>query len=208
MLPFEKILFPVDYSPPVAAVVPYVRNMVRHFSAELMLVHAYSTEPPGLLPITDPHLPEDTQSVQDACLQQFADTYFPEARAELFTGVGEPAGVVHEAVKRQRADLVMLPTHGHSPLRQMLVGSITTKLLHDLTVPVWTCHPPREPPAQPSRPGYSKILCAIDGPEEAELVLRAGAALASSFQAELLLVSVIELPLAEPDMNYAQFART
>jgi len=35
----------------------------------------------------------------------------------------------------------MLPTHGRTPLRRFLLGSVTAKVLHDRTVPVWTGHP-------------------------------------------------------------------
>ena len=45
MLPFKKILFPVDYSPSCTAMVPYVKDMTRHFSAELTLVHAFALRP-------------------------------------------------------------------------------------------------------------------------------------------------------------------
>ncbi len=45
MLPFKKILFPVDYSPSCIAMVPYVSDMVRHFSAELLVIHAYALRP-------------------------------------------------------------------------------------------------------------------------------------------------------------------
>src|SRR5271165_5527090 len=44
MFPFRKILFPVDYSPPCEAVVPYVKDMLHRFSADLTLVHAYGAE--------------------------------------------------------------------------------------------------------------------------------------------------------------------
>ena len=44
MLPFRKILFPVDYSPSCSAIVPYVKEMVRHFAGQLTLVHAYGPE--------------------------------------------------------------------------------------------------------------------------------------------------------------------
>ena len=42
MLPFRKILFPVDYSDPCKALAPYVGDMACHFSAGLTLVHAYN----------------------------------------------------------------------------------------------------------------------------------------------------------------------
>jgi len=41
MLPFRKILFPVDYSESCQAIIPYVKEMTQHFSSELSLVHAY-----------------------------------------------------------------------------------------------------------------------------------------------------------------------
>ncbi len=69
----------------------------------------------------------------------------------------------------------MLPTHGRAPLRRFLLGSVTAKVLHDLTVPVWTGHPLRIP--------YTSILAAIDTSDEAEAVIRAAAALAASYQA-------------------------
>ena len=44
MLPFRKTLFPVDYSEPCVAVVPYIQEMQRHFGASLAVVHAYGPE--------------------------------------------------------------------------------------------------------------------------------------------------------------------
>ena len=84
MLPFRKILFPVDYSEPCQAVVPYVKDMLRHFSAELTLVHAYG--PAAVfadheIALTDPSLPEKVQINQERRLREFdssepGDVYF------------------------------------------------------------------------------------------------------------------------------------
>jgi len=59
MLPFRRIVFPVDYSEPCRAVAPYVQDMVRHYFAELTLGHAYSplsALAQGELLVTDPDL--------------------------------------------------------------------------------------------------------------------------------------------------------
>ena len=49
-------------------------------------------------------------------------------------------------------------------------GSVTAKLLHDLTVPVWTgSHLP-----DALRVGYKSVLAAVDGSDEAEVVMRRG----------------------------------
>src|SRR5665213_2150325 len=188
MLPFRKILFPVDYSAPCKAIVPYVQEMRDHFSAELGLIHAYGAEALAYspLPITDPELPEEARALAEERLGEFAHANFPGLHVELYSGIGEPGAVIHDVVKRQGADLVMLPTHGRSPLRRFLLGSVTAKVLHDLTVPVWTGHPLRIP--------YTSVLAAIDTSDEAEAVIRAAAALAASYQAKLFLAYSLEMP--------------
>ena len=67
-----------------------------------------------------------------------------------------------------------------------MLGSVTAKVLHDLTVPVWTGHPLRMP--------YTSILAAIDTSDEAEAVIRAASSVAESYQAKLSLVYVLEMP--------------
>ena len=188
MLPFRKILFPVDYSEPCVAIVPYVEEMWRHYSAELTVVHAYGPEALAYspLPITDPRLPEEAQALAVERLQRFVATHFPGRRVELFAGIGEPGGVIHDLVQRDGCDLVMLPTHGRGPLRRLLLGSVTAKVLHDMTVPVWTGHPFRLP--------YKTVLAAVDSSDEAETVTRAAAAFAASHEASLSLAYVMEMP--------------
>ena len=188
MLPFRKILFPVDYSEPCKAIVPYVAEMRSHFSAELGLIHAYGPEALAYspLPITDPELPEQARALAEERLAEFAQANFPGLHVELYSGIGEPGAIIHDVVKHQGADLVMLPTHGRSPLRRFLLGSVTAKVLHDLTVPVWTGHPLRLP--------YTSILAAVDSSDEAETVMRAAAAFADSYKAELSLAYVMEMP--------------
>jgi nucleotide-binding universal stress UspA family protein len=188
MLPFRKILFPVDYSEPCKAIVPYVEEMRSHFSAELSLVHAYGPEALAYspLPITDPELPAEARALAEERLGEFAQAHFPGVHVELYSGVGEPGAVIHDVVQHQGADVVMLPTHGRAPLRRFLLGSVTSKVLHDLTVPVWTGHPLRIP--------YTSILAAVDSSDEAEAVMRAAAAFAASYRAALSLAYVMEMP--------------
>src|SRR5882672_2076892 len=108
MLPFRKILFPVDFSEPCRAIVPYVAEMQSHFSAELSLVHAYSPEAQAFspLPIADPELPEQVRAVAEERLREFAHLNFPGLHVELYTGIGEPGGVIHDVVQRQGFDIV------------------------------------------------------------------------------------------------------
>jgi nucleotide-binding universal stress UspA family protein len=203
MLPFRTILFPVDYSESCIAIIPSVVEMLQHFSAELTVVHAYGPEALAYspLPITDPRLPEEAEAIAEERLQEFVKTHFPGRRVELFTGVGEPGGVIHDVVKSEGADLVMLPTHGRGPLRRLLLGSVTAKVLHDLTVPVWT----GSHLAGPLPIGYKSILAAVDTSDEAEVVVRAAAAFAESYQAKLSLTHVLEMPPVSVETAYGPY---
>ena len=87
----------------------------------------------------------------------------------------------------------MLPTHGRGPIRRFLLGSVTAKVLHDLSAAVDR----NGVLARHSRVAglpYKSVLCALDDSEEAEGVLRAAASLACAYRAHLSLVYVIPAP--------------
>jgi nucleotide-binding universal stress UspA family protein len=208
MIPFRKILFPVDYSVPCEAVVPYVAEAVRHFSAELTLLHAYGPEAVAhsKIPITDPDLADKARVQEEQRLREFALEAFSGQHVECFAELGEAGFVIHKIVQHQGADLVMLATHGHGAVRRFLLGSVAAKVLHDLSVAVWTGtgsalmdHAPQVP--------YKAILCALDERDESEGVLNAAAALACAYRAKLSLVHVVEIPPATLDIDFTPYKR-
>jgi len=197
MLPFKRILVPIDYSAPCQAVMPSVADAARHFSSELTLVHAYGPEALAAsdLALSNPDLPEEAHAAEQARLEEFAREEFPDRPVECVVALGEPGTVIKDLIHKQGADLIMMSTHGRGPVRRLLLGSVTAKVLHDVTTPVWT----GLGGAFAGRPAViscRSILCAIDHTEESECILRAAAALAKSFGARLALVHVVEMPPA------------
>lgn len=143
MLPFRKILFPVDYSEPCVSMVPYVRNMTQHFNAELTVLHAYESEvSDSELTIADPSWPDKLQALQEERLKKFACSLFPSQHLETTVIKGEVGTAIRQHIQRQGADLVMMPTRGQGPLRRLLLGSVTAKVLHDVSAAVWTASSP------------------------------------------------------------------
>jgi nucleotide-binding universal stress UspA family protein len=200
MLPFRRILFPVDYSEPCRAVVPYALDMLHHFSAELTLVHAYGPAAVVALArsqreLTDPNFPEHVRAVEQQRLHEFALEMFPGQHAELITEPGEPGSIIHKVAQQQEADLIMLSTHGYGPVRRLLLGSVTAKVLHDATTVVWTGILSGLPDHIPNIP-YRSIVCALDDTSEAEAVLKGAAGLAGFYRAQLSLLHVIQTPVA------------
>jgi len=206
MLPFRKILFPVDYSEPCRAVVPYVKDMLRQFPADLTLVHAYGPASltfmaHGEMAFIDPELPDRVRQVEEQRLRDYAQEVFPGQHVETIVDVGEPGGIVDRVALRQGADLVMLATHGHGPMRRLLLGSVTTKVLHDLSSAVWTGVGSALTDHAPAIP-YQSVVCALDDSNEAEAVLRAAATLACGYKAKLYLLHVIQPPIPSPEYDF------
>jgi len=216
MLPFKKILFPVDYSPSCAAMVPYVKDMTGHFSAELTLMHAYALWPVFVnrdlentmvysdLAYADPKVMEEARHIEEQRLREFAARMFPGQRVETMAEEGEAGTVIHRVLEHEGVDLVMMPTRGSGPLRRFLLGSITAKVLHDVSAAVWTSIGTSIEKHAPTVP-YKSIICALDETDEAEAVLRAAAALAKSYQAKLALVHVLEMPPATLEIDFTPY---
>jgi len=202
MLPFKKILFPVDYSDACRALVPHVRSAADHFQAELTLLHAYGPE--GLafvdLPLANPDLPKQVREFEQLRVRDFAQEHFPNRHVECFAELGEPGTVIHNVLRRQGGDLVMIPTHGRGPVRRLMLGSVTTKVIHDVDCAVWTA----TSAASAKHPGpCQSIVCAVDESDEASSVIVAGAALAKTYGANLSVVHVLGLPPMTVEIDYA-----
>lgn len=200
MIPFKRILFPVDFSEACRAVVPYVKGMAERFGSELTLMHAY--QPPavlyGELGPADLGWPELAHHAADRLLL-FGQEHFPGATT--LVEEGGPGDAIPRVVERQGIDLVMMPTHGHGPLRRMLLGSVVSKVMHDAGCSVWTA----APAAQAAHWPCKMILCALPWDGEAVGVARAAQALAGAFGARLTLMHAVEVPPATFELDVTPF---
>jgi nucleotide-binding universal stress UspA family protein len=203
MLPFHKILFPVDYSAPCQALIPYVQEMASRFSTELTVCHAYGPLDAIVhseLLVTDPELQAKAHALEAVRLRQFACLNFPGQKLETIVELGEPGSVIDRLAQQQRADLVMLATRGLGPMRRFLLGSITAKVLHDVNAAVWT-GVGAALSDHPVKIAYQSIVCALDDSQETEAVLRAAASFTSTYRAQLWIVHVVPAPPAYPELD-------
>jgi len=205
MYPFRKILFPVDYSDQCDTVVPYVKDMLDRYSADLTLVHAYEPEAVAdELGMVISELDREARTRQDRRLRQFALETFPGKHLDAFAELGESGAVIDRIVQHQGTDLVMLPTHGRGVIRRFLLGSVAAKVLHDVSAAVWTGTGSALQDHKLDLP-YKSVLCAVDNSDEAEIVLRAAAAFACTYRAELFIVHVVPTPPGTLEVDYSAY---
>ena len=187
-----------------------MRQTVEKFDASLILLHAIDPVPlimgegeasAAML------LPDfvEMRSRQEEHLKRFEQEMFPGMKLTRLLEDGEPGRVVRDAIRHHGADLVMLPSHGHGAFRRFLLGSVTAKILHDVDCAVWTdVHHTESQPAFP----YRHVLCALDPDnEETGAVVRAAEYLAKTYDAQLVLVCVVETPPATWEVDYAPYRK-
>lgn len=209
MLPFRRILFPVDFSPSSQAVAPFVRHMAEHHAAAVTLLHAYELLLPAVdefgqavTPVTND---AEVLAQEQARLNSFAGQWFPGMDARCQLEQGQAAEVVLDAIRSDGADLVMLPTHGRGALRRLLLGSVAAKVLHDASCAVWTAV---DSGLSGREPAYRSILCALDPhADDAPAVLQGGVALARSFGAALTVMYVVETPPVSWEIDFEPYRR-
>lgn len=205
MIPFRTILFPVDYSDSCLAMAKHVRALTEHFGASLTLLHAF--EPPvifyGEFAAVDPRWPELMQRERER-LTAFASEHFAGLTVTTFVEEGSAAEAIRQIVKRQGIDLVMMPTTGRGVVKRFLLGSVTTKVLHDLSCAVWTETHEELTGHAPVFP-YKSILCPLGWSDESAAVLRAAGALAKSFGARVTILHAVELPPPSIDMDLTPY---
>jgi nucleotide-binding universal stress UspA family protein len=94
-------------------------------------------------------------------LRRFAEAEFPGEDVALVSELGDPADLIEKTSATLVPDLIMMPTRGRSRFRAALLGSVTSKVLHDLPIPVWTeIH--QEATLPEHHLPIRNLICAID----------------------------------------------
>jgi nucleotide-binding universal stress UspA family protein len=183
MADFKRILFPVDFSRQCELAAPYVAAFARYFDAEVHLLHS------EVLPM-DPYVWEPQTELLTKRLNEFADENFKQIRVQAAVNTGDPAEQIVQHARANRTDLIMMPTHGRGPFRRFILGSVTTKVLHDTHCPVWTSgHLDAERP--PAPPDLRNVLCAVDLDETGQNTLRYASGLAKKLGATLTVAHAV-----------------
>jgi nucleotide-binding universal stress UspA family protein len=192
----KHILFPVDFSERCDDAVPFVEAMAHRLGAKVTLLAAAQVHYAGGLAgvgIIDPQQSIDPQQILEETsqrLEEWAYRKFQPALVSLVAQLGDPATMIADFVQANPVDLVMMPTHGYGPFRQLLLGSVTAKVLHDVACPVWTTAHTHED-QDVGHKGMHKIICAVDSSSESASLMRWSAKLAKQLGASLQLVHAV-----------------
>lgn len=194
MYPVSRILVPVDFSDRCKEMIPYAALIAAKYDAEIVLLHAinpvYSIPATGGFgPLLIP-LPASTIESLAKRLESFAADLLAGLRIRRLVYEGDPVEQVAEFAGKNDVQLIVMPTHGYGVMRRFLIGSVTAKILHDVTCPVLTSrHVTPEDVGTPKT--ITNILCALDLRGPSQGILASAARLAQDLRVPLSVIHVI-----------------
>jgi len=142
MLPIKKIVCPTDFSEASSAGVKIAAELAQQFSAKLFLVHVLSAEPSIAIssPRTTIPIPalmkELEASAQNAFEQLLKEKYLQDIESQTMVIQGKRAEEIVGVCAREKADVIVIATHGESGWRKFLFGSVCEKVIRLAECPV------------------------------------------------------------------------
>jgi nucleotide-binding universal stress UspA family protein len=195
-LRLDTILLPVDFSPQSAAAAVLVRTLAQRSGSRITLLHALNI--PRNPPLTSqlPDVFPDRRGAASTELGAFAARELGGLDCRIEVATGDPAAAIVELARRERVDLIVMPTHGLGAYRRFLLGSTTAKVLHDAECPVLTgVH--LSGGGAGAAAGFGDIetvVCAVDLKAQAERVMEWAAGVAGRLKARLAVIHAIGKP--------------
>lgn len=173
---------------------PYVKAIAGRYNAEVVLLHvlnpfytipATGISEPVLMPVPQRLLEEKTKQ-----LKEFGSAVLRGLRVRRLAYEGDPEVQIVEFAQTENVQLIAMPTHGYGLFRKFLIGSVTSKVLHDVGCPVLTGAHLKEQAISPNVK-LSNVVCAIDLTSHGRNVLQYASGFTRDFEARLSVVHVI-----------------
>jgi nucleotide-binding universal stress UspA family protein len=219
----KTILVPLDGSALAEQVLPYIRTLAPLMGAGVRLLTVISDAyGEGLLTeslaaaygVTDPLTVQRERERRESLMhRQHAESYLAGQAApleghgldvEIDVRYGPAAEVIVEVAEGHHVALIAMATHGYSGLKRWALGSVTDKVAHATTRPMFVVRGAAHAPEGAA--AFQRVMVPLDGSPFAEQALPCAAELAAQSNAELLLMQAV-MPTIESYPRIAPLGR-
>jgi nucleotide-binding universal stress UspA family protein len=212
---FERILVPLDGSPRAEQALPVAARIAHASGGSLHLLQVISpvVDYAGLSPVA-----METEQSTIAEMAQSTDYLATLAASPMFAGIhttievmfGSPAWHIQASAEAQKANLIVLCSHGRTGFTRWALGSVAHQLVHQSFVPLLVLRE-HETDSHSSQRAAVQSFCTLvplDGSELAESALAPAAyltaALAAPAPGALHLVQVVKIFPATVDGGFSR----
>ena len=142
----HRILAPTDFSDLSKQGLKSALELAQSFGAKLVLIHV--VEPPpypveGLIPspLGATLLDDLERQASQELARMLVDTQWSAVDVERRVVVGIPYRKIVEVAEEEKADLLVVTTHGRTGLVHLVMGSVAEKIVRTAPCPVLTIRP-------------------------------------------------------------------
>lgn len=188
----RSILVPTDFSDCSAAAYSYASMLAERTSATIYLLHILDVSAPSLALGAEEETTQDTpfmiklMKVVGSRMQKIKNgKEFKNVEVQEIIELGSIPDKIIKAVKKYKADMIVMGTHGANGLQEKFIGSTAEKVVRNAEVPVLSVKHTLK------KPKIEKIFFATDFSAEAEYAFPAVSNIALLFKAKLIVTKVI-----------------
>lgn len=146
MLTVTRVLCPTDFSEASCEAIKMAQNIALHFSAQLTVVHVV----PPVIPLPDAVAAPsfDIRIYEESLLRGMESKLHSvvttlvsnEVVVRPVTLSGRPAETIVDLADQEKADLIVIATHGMTGWRHYAYGSVAQKVIQHTNCPVLLVH--------------------------------------------------------------------
>ncbi len=127
---FRRVLVPIDFSEMSVEALKYAVRFAKKFGAELTLVFVLEPAPFMVDMENNPLALSDQQAIVKAQtrLELLASAQNSPEPIKVLVRQGKPFRAIVEVAEELDTELIILPTHGHTGLSHVLLGSVAEKV--------------------------------------------------------------------------------
>jgi nucleotide-binding universal stress UspA family protein len=146
----KTLLVPIDFSDVTARVLEKASELAKALGGRLVVLHVI--QPPVNLSASDPILIENTARIT-AAAEKAADKHLERLEqglraefgpVEIVRLTGAPVARILDQAEQRAADYIVLGSHGHTAVYDLLLGSTAHGVLKKATCPVIIVPPSAE----------------------------------------------------------------
>jgi nucleotide-binding universal stress UspA family protein len=196
---YRSLLVPLDGSSFSEHALPLALSIARRAGAAVHVIHVHppwTTAYPEVALTLDDSLEQLTKQHEHAYLNNIVNRLKAISPVPISSSLveGEVPEMIRAAVTSTGADLVVMTTHGRSPLGRFWLGSVADHLVRDLPAPFLLIRLHGEPPDPAQEPVLKQLLLPLDGSPLAEQMIEPAVALGTLMDADYTLVRIIGPP--------------
>jgi nucleotide-binding universal stress UspA family protein len=150
MLPLEKIICSTDFSDSSFKGLKVANELADHFGAQVILLHVIAPMPTmaGAGAPTGFHIPPVLKEMEGQAAQELerlqSEKFETSIDVRTMVIYGQPANEIVRVAEEEKADIIVIATHGQSGWTRFISGSVTERVVRTASCPVLMVPAPPE----------------------------------------------------------------